>query len=620
MSPLKKNQFYFLKQIIIASALIVMLIYPVESFSQPRTNDEQLAIQYFSNREFEKAALIFANLYDSRPDSYYYAYYLQSLIETQKYEEAEELVKKHKKKNNLARFTVDLGYIYELLNQPDKAKKEYEKAIKNVVAEQFQIVDLANAFLSRRHADYAIETYKQGRKIMNNPTLFSIEIAQMYQSLGNISEMIEEYLGILEYSPNNIEDIEYRLQGLFADDDQGEKYEIVRKAILKRAQKQPENMGFAALLYWLSLQKHDFNMAFIQAKAIDKRFTKTNQVVVEFAQVVTNLKHWEYAINAYQYVIDQGENADHYLPSKLSILEVKYQELSNKYPPNIEKFKELDKLYGLLIKEYEFNPQMASYIRIQANIRAYYLNQSDQAAQLLDSAIKINGIDAKEKAMCKIDLANILLYSNNVWDATLLYSQVEKDFPNDTLGQNAKFKNAKLSFYIGEFEWSKAQLDVLRSATSKLIANDAMQLYLLIADNEDEDSTNIALKHYANADLYFFRKMYKQSILCLDSIGMLALDHPLADEVLFKKAEIAIGQGDYLNADTLLTKIYSYYSEDILADDALFLSAEINQTQLQNNKQAALLYEKIILNFPGSVYVNEARKRFRALRGDKLTQ
>ena len=287
---------------------------------------------------------------------------------------------------------------------------------------------------------------------------------------------------------------------------------------------------------------------------------------------------------------------------------------------NIEKFKELDKLYGLLIKEYEFNPQMASYIRIQANIRAYYLNQSDQAAQLLDSAIKINGIDAKEKAMCKIDLANILLYSNNVWDATLLYSQVEKDFPNDTLGQNAKFKNAKLSFYIGEFEWSKAQLDVLRSATSKLIANDAMQLYLLIADNEDEDSTNIALKHYANADLYFFRKMYKQSILCLDSIGMLALDHPLADEVLFKKAEIAIGQGDYLNADTLLTKIYSYYSEDILADDALFLSAEINQTQLQNNKQAALLYEKIILNFPGSVYVNEARKRFRALRGDKLTQ
>ena len=205
------------------------------------------------------------------------------------------------------------------------------------------------------------------------------------------------------------------------------------------------------------------------------------------------------------------------------------------------------------------------------------MNQPEVAEKLLDSAINTPGIDSREKALCKIDLADILLFSNNVWDATLLYSQVEKDFPNDTLGQDAKFRNAKLSFYIGEFEWSKAQLDVLRSATSKLIANDAMQLYMLIADNEDEDSTNIALKHYADADLFFFRKMYKEANLCLDSVGMLSLDHPLADEVIYKKAQIAMNQGDYQGADSLLFKVYSYYSEDILADDALFLAAEINE-------------------------------------------
>ncbi len=598
----------------------MLLLSPLLILAQPKTNDEQLAIQYFTNRDFEKAALIFENLYNSRPDGYYYAYYLQSLIETQKYDDAENLIKKHRKKNNLPRFTVDLGYVYELSNQSDKAKKEYDKAIKGLVAEQYQIIDLANAFLSRRHVDFAIETYRQGRKIMNNTTLFSIEIAQMYQSLGNISLMMDEYLGMIEYMPNNVEDIEYRLQGIFADDEKGEKYEIVRKAILKRVQKSPENMGFAVLLYWLSLQKLDFEMAFIQAKSIDKRFTKNNQVVVEFAKVATGNQQWNYAANSYQYIIDQGENADQYLYSRLAILEVKYLELSALYPPNVEKFKELDKLYGALIKEFDFNPEMAPYIRTQANIKAYYLNQSEVAAKLLDSTLKIPGINAKEKALCKIDLADILLYSNNIWDATLLYSQVEKDFPNDTLGQNAKFKNAKLSFYIGEFEWSKAQLDVLRSATSKLIANDAMQLYMLIADNEDEDSTNIALSHYANADLYFFRKMYKEANMCLDSIGMLGLDHPLSDEVLFKKALIAINQGAFDQADSLLTKVYNYYSEDILADDALFLSAEINQKQLKNPKQASLLYEKIIINYPGSVYINEARNRFRMLRGDQPNQ
>ncbi len=598
--------------------MLLLLVFPVWLIAQPQTNDEQLAIQYYTNREFEKAGMVFANLYEKRPDTYYYTYYLQCLIETQKYEEAEKLVRKHRKKNNMARLSVDLGYIYELSNEAEKAKKEYEKAIKDLPAEQYQITDLANAFNVRRHPDLAIETYRQGRKMLGNPYLFSIEIAQMYQTSGKIDLMMEEYLQLIEQDPANTKDIEYRIQSVFADDNKRENYEIVRKSILKRAQKQSDNVGYALLLYWLSLQQHDLEMSFIQAKSIDKRFTKTNQMVYGFAKVATENGQWNYAIKAYQHIVDQGSDADMYFTSRLELLNAKYQEILVTYPPNIPKIAEIDKQFTSLIREFDFNPQMASFIRTQASIKAYYLDQSEVAEKLLDSAINTPGIDLREKALCKIDLADILLFSNNVWDATLLYSQVEKDFPNDTLGQNAKFKNAKLSFYIGEFEWSKAQLDVLRSATSKLIANDAMQLYMLIADNEDEDSTNIAIKHYADADLFFFRKMYKEANLCLDSVSMLSLDHPLADEVIYKKAQIALAQGNYSEADSLLFKVYSYYSEDILADDALFLAAEINERQLKNKEKAATLYEKIILNYTGSVYINEARKRFRSLRGDHI--
>jgi len=243
-SPVSQNQYSSLCK---KGLMLLLLVFPLWLMAQPQTNDEQLAIQYFTNREFEKAGIVFANLYEKRPDAYYYTYYLQCLIETQKYEEAEKLVKKHRKKNDFARFSVDLGYIYELSNETDKARKEYEKAIKDLPAEKYQITDLANAFNLRRHPDLAIETYKQGRRLLGNPYVFSIEIAQMYQTSGKIEPMMDEYLRLIEQNPSNAEDIEYRIQGIFTDDEKGEKYEIVRKSILKRAQKDPENMGYAVL-------------------------------------------------------------------------------------------------------------------------------------------------------------------------------------------------------------------------------------------------------------------------------------------------------------------------------------------------------------------------------------
>ena len=265
----------------------------------------------------------------------------------------------------MARFSVDLGYIYELSNEAEKAKKEYEKAIKDLPAEQYQITDLASAFNVRRHPDLAIETYRQGRKLLGNPYIFSIEIAQMYQTSGKIDLMMEEYLQLIEQNPTNAEDIEYRIQSVFADDNKRENYEIVRKSILKRAQKQPDNMGYAVLLYWLSLQQHDLEMSFIQAKSIDKRFTKTNQMVYGFAKVATENNQWNYAIKAYQHIVDQGSNADMYFTCRLELLNAKYQEILVTYPPNISNIAEIDKQFTSLIREFDFNPQMASFIRTQ---------------------------------------------------------------------------------------------------------------------------------------------------------------------------------------------------------------------------------------------------------------
>jgi tetratricopeptide (TPR) repeat protein len=225
-------------------------------------------------------------------------------------------------------------------------------------------------------------------------------------------------------------------------------------------------------------------------------------------------------------------------------------------------------------------------------------------------------LNALDQASVKVELADILLFTGQVWDASLLYQQVYKDYKNDEIGQLAKFRNARLSFYIGEFKWAKDQLDVLKAATTKLIANDAMALSLLIGENADNDSSYVALSLYASADLLEYRNEFDKSYQTLDSINLNFQQHEIFDDELLKKAEIRMKQGRYPEADTLLGTLLGEFPSSVLADKALLIRAKLNDNQLNDKTKAMQYYESIIVNYPGSLYVVEARKRFRTLRGD----
>ena len=200
----------------------------------------------------------------------------------------------------------------------------------------------------------------------------------------------------------------------------------------------------------------------------------------------------------------------------------------------------------------------------------------------------------------------------------MLYSQVEKTFKNEPIGHLAKLKNARLTYYIGEFAWAKAQLDVLKSATSKLIANDALELSLLISDNTEADSSYAGLFLYSRADLLLYQNKYDEAFMKLDAINTLGTWHPLFDEVLYKKAEIRILQGQYEEADTLLQKLYTSYPDDILGDDALYRRGRLYQEIFIDDQMAMDLYQELLTKHPGSIYTIDARRRFRALRGDEI--
>ena len=628
---------YFLFLLILNSQFSIL-----NCFAQ-RSQEEQLAVQYYQQGEYEKAKAIFKPLFDKKPDTYIYSYYYSVLLLLEDFKELEKVIKAQQKAfPTVRRYDIDLGYVYERQGDLNKAIKEYDAAIKNVPNQEAAYRELHYAFLGKAKRDYAIDVLLKGRKALQNPLLFTKELVYVYSTLKNSDKIIEEALNLAKTGdPKQRTEAQTILQNLIIDDEEQVCYLLLKTALQKEIQKDPNNLEYVHLLFWAYQLNKEFSEALVIAKSLDRRSKGEGEMIMELANNATQNRDYETAIEALEFIIAKGATASYYTKAKFQLLDVKYLRLSSVSPVKILEAKQLEQEFKAIIDEHGIHGGNAEWIRRYAHLLAFYVNNIPEAIQVLNTAIANADIrDPKQKALYKTDLADILLYSGNIWDATLLYSQVDKDLPNDTVGQNAKFKNAKLSFYIGEFDWAKSQLDILRAATSKLIANDAMQFFLLITDNEEEDDDeeedeemksneyyglfgnsfekNKGLLYYAKADFMLFQNNDEQALKYLDSIALVAPGSKLADVVLFTKAKIFTRQKKYLEAAALYKRIGDLYSEGLLADDALYYLGELNEFYLKDIPAAMGCYQKLMKDYPGSLFVVDARKRFRALRGDFL--
>jgi len=622
--------------------LCIFIIFNFLFVVAQRSQEEQLAVQYYQQGEYEKAKAIFKPIFDKKPDTYIYSYYYPVLLQLEDYKELEKVVKAQIKAfPTVLRYNIDLGYVYEREGDLNKALKEYDAAVKNLPAQEYAYRELHYAFLSKAKRDYAIDVLLKGRKVLQNPKLFTKELVYVYSSLKNTDKIIEEALNLVkDGDATKRVDAQTILQNLMAEDEEQSNYLLIKATFQKEIQKDPNNLEYVYLLLWAYQLNKEFKDALQIAKSLDKRIKGGGEIILELADNAVQNRDFETAKESFEFIIAKGESSPYYTTAKFQLLDVKYLQLISTSPVKIAEAKLLEQEFKKLIEEYGMQKGATEWIRKYAHLLAFYVNNPKEAIEVLNTAIAHADIrDPKQKAVYKVDLADILLYSENIWDATLLYSQVDKDFPNDTIGQNAKFKNAKLSFYIGEFAWAKSQLDILRAATSKLIANDAMQLSLLISDNEDDEDEedaqedtdtahyglfgndfkkNIGLRYYAKADFMLFQNNDEQALKYLDSIAIVAPLSKLTDHVLFAKAQIFTRQKNYLEAATLYQRIGDKYSDGLLADDALYYLGELYEFYLKDTHRAMDYYQKLMKEYPGSLYVVDARKRFRALRGDLL--
>ncbi len=577
----------------------------------------ELAHQYFKNGEYEKAAELYRQLSEGTRavNDLYFDRYLSCLLQLERYEEAESALKRQLKRTpENSRLYVAYGKLYERLGKTEEARAQYEQAISSVANDYSAIYTLAEAFAQNAQFDYAIRTYERGNQLGKDPRRFAYPLAEIYRRKGDIPKMIEQYLLHLEADPSRMTLVQTQLSRFLPQGD----YPELQRQLYARIQAN-DMVELVELLAWSFVQRKDYRSAMRQYRALDKRLNEPGQRVFQLANDAANARDYETAIAGYEYIIqEKGPRNPFFFSAKRELMKTRRRKITDDYNYTQQYLKTLEAEYEQFIAEYGRNRNTADIILELADLEAYYLNDLPKAIGLLDSLIAMPGISRHLVGRAKINLGDFYLMSGDIWESTLLYSQVDKDFREELLGQEARFKNARLSYFNGDFEWAQAQFDALKASTSKLLANDAIDQSVFIMDNLNTDATTEAMAIYAQAELLVFQNRFADATRLLDSLQRTFPETSLLDDVLYLKAQIAERKRDYAQAAAFYQEIAEKFPQDIRADNALYAWALLLEERLGQPEKAMELYEKIFVDYSSSVFSVDARKRFRILRGDKV--
>ena len=555
--------------------VLLILFISFHSFSQ-KTQDERLATYYVEQKDYEKANPYLEKLFDKAPEQWYTQYYT-SLVGVKDYNRAEKICKKILKRNpQNVNIYIHIAKLYKAQGDEKKENENYQKALKEVIPIQGYIQQLAFAFMEEQLYDLALDTYKKGRKATPDYPYY-YETAEVYKRKGDLKAMINEYLDAISFKDSELLTAQNFLQNALGYDEEGAGFNnpVLKQELVKRIQQHPDKIVFSEFLIFIQKQQKDFDGAFIQTKALDKRLKEDGRCLFELARICVSNENYLVAQRCYQYIIDKGEQHGYYDAATIDLINCDYQYLTKKQNPTPEELIALEAKFLKALEKYKGSNMANFLITNLANLQAYYLNKPNAAIALIEELISNPGMDPQVRAEFKIQLGDIYLINNTIWDASLLYSQVEKDFKFEPIGQEAKFRNAKLSYYAGDFNWAKTQADVLKGSTTKLIANDALDLSLIITDAIGVDTNAAPLARFAAADLLILQHKFTEAIEEMDSINKVFPEHTLGDDINYKKAEIFTKLGKYPEAEKMYKDILQFYPTELYGDDAQFKLAEL---------------------------------------------
>jgi tetratricopeptide (TPR) repeat protein len=572
-----------------------------------------LAKNYFEQGEYEKALALYTNLYKKNKNFNYFKAIVASHQQLENFKEAEQLLKERlNNKRIIPQLYVELGHNYSLQKNDSLANINYDKAILFVneskkfnygrsIGESFERYSLLN---------YAIETYIIAMNTFPD-TDFSYQLARLYGEQGNLEKMFDSYLVLIKKKPSYQGIAQQNFSLYISENPTEEGNVLLRKVLLQKLQKQPDVL-YNEILSWLFIQQKEYKKAFTQEKAIYKR-TGNNDLsgIVDIAYFASNDDDDENAISMVNFLIENASTPEEKIAGYQHLMKIKLKTASKKEYPKIKKsYEDLFNEFGNGKKTYQLQLDYNYFLAFQNNKKTLAVSNLKSFSKQPLSRYQI--------ARIKMLLADILVFDEKFNQALIYYSQIQQEVKGDLLAQEARFKVAKTSYFNFDFNWAQVQLDVLKKSATQLIANDAMQLSLLIKDNSLEDSTQTALKQFARADLLKFQKKETEAISVLKSLLENHKGEKIEDEALLKLGELYEANGDYEKAIESYLALIEFYNEDILADDAHYQLAKLYETKLNQPQKAKEYYELLIFNFEDSIYFVEARKKYRMLRGDEI--
>ena len=585
---------------------ILLLFYSFSCYAQKDKEERKLANTYFRNGEFEKATSLYESLY---LDNNYNTYYLRNLLKcyhaTGSYTKAEKLiVNKLNNAPDQAFLDVELGYLYQLQHQDEKAEAQYQKAFLALKDKPTSGYQIAKSFSDNHLLDYALQSYEFLMKELPGAN-YGYQIAQIYGEKGDLTGMFNTYLDMADKGKTN--SIQRYVGKFITDDSQNENNILFRQLLIKRLQENPKDV-WNQLLSWLYLQQKEYAKALRQEKAIHLRSNTDLNAVIDVGLIAFESGNYETVQDAFNYVIQNTSNSVNQVYASYYLLE---SERKTK-PLDIA---EINKHYLEVLKEYG-EGNLTNTIQVSyADFLTFDVNEPEKAIEVLNSALE-NQLSAFQKAEIKIQLGDIMVFTGKYNQALITFSQVQTKLKNHRLAHKARYKVAQTSYFKGDFDWANTQLKVLKRGTTKLIANDALDLSLLINDNIAQDSVRTALKSYATAELLSYQNKNDAAIDTLTNLLKKHKGHPIEDEALFKQANLFEEKNQLEFAAQNYLEILKIKENDILIDDALFYLAELYDYKLNLPEKAEIYYEKIVLNHASSIYLVPARKRYRKLRGD----
>jgi tetratricopeptide (TPR) repeat protein len=584
--------------------LHITLFFSLVCFSQ----NEQLAQYYYDKGDFEKAKISYEELLVALP--YNTAYFLRTIDcyqQLQQFSVAEKAIKDRLEKSKQGNLLVEIGYNYQLQKQDSKATEYYNQALDRVKENPNEVFGIASSFEKKVLLEYALKSYQTASEVEPKYN-FNYQNGLLYGQLGNTEMMISTFLDESFATPQNSIMIQNQLSRFMSDDSDGNFSEMLRKGLIVRVQKS-QDLFWNRFLSWFYVQQKEFSKAFIQEKAIYKRNPESLSNMVNLAHLAVQEDDQEMAVEILGFVLENTKDLELLIQAHTYLINIKIEKAKEK------DFNSINTEMTALLAEYEVSPFTLSLQLIQAHFVAFNLKNPEEGRAIIKKALDLQ-LNDFQVAQAKMELADILLFEEKFNQALIYYSQIEMNLKNDVVAHEASLKAAKTSYFKTDFVWALKQFKELKSANTQLIANDALEYFLLINDNTVADSTQTALKEFAKGDYLLYQNRNKEAIAQFQSILQKYKGQEIEAVTLLRLGKVYEKTGDFNLALSQYQEIIDHHSDGIYIDEALFFSAEIFNKKLATPEKAKLLYEKIIFDHQDSIYFVEARKSFRKLRGD----